>query len=302
MGRAATKEPVLYTEPQQYHGYPPLKKICNTQQGQTICRCQNSKPTMLKVISSLCIVILISVSSCKFVQVVTVTGDNMKLEKHLVYENDSVKVIYDLWTNQGILAFSIYNKMNRPIYIDWKKCSFILDNSKKLDYFVDFEKSDQVTYYDGYLFRNLLGKIGSSSVGIGSQTTVKSERITFIPPRSFIVSRKFKLTTGQYKLLNPTEELVPKSWRPNSKKKTKIKTLVFKNQVESPERFRNFLTFSTSEKFETEFYVENSLWVSQIMEMKRIQFLGPNRNGSVYRRADRFYHYSNASPDEDIVE
>lgn len=243
------------------------------------------------------IILILSLQSCRYVQVVTLAGNNSMLEKNLVFENDSVKIIYDIWAHQGILSFSIYNKMNRPLYIDWKKCSYILNNSKKLDYFVDFEKSEQLSYYQGYLYRGLFGGIGSSSVGVGTQTTVKSEKITFIPPKSYIVSSKFKLTTGQFELLNPMIEEVPNSWKPNSKKPTKIKRLDFTNQEDSPEKFRNFLTFSTSEKFESEFYVENSFWVSQIFEMKRKQFLGSNRDGGTYRQANRFYTYINSDPD-----
>jgi hypothetical protein len=256
---------------------------------------------MLKIISSLSFIILFSIQSCKYVQVVTLTGTNTTLDKYMTFENDSVKIVYDFWTHAGILSFAVYNKLNKPLYIDWKKCSFILGNSKKLDYYVDFEKSDQVTYYNGYLYKSLFGRIGSSSAGIGSQTTVKSERITFIPPHSSIGSSKFKLTRGYFRLLNPTVESVPKSWKPNSKKTTTVKRLEFKNLEESPERFRNFLTFSTSEKFETEFYVENSFWVSQIIEMKRPQFLGPNRNGSNFRQANRFYNYIETKPDILIV-
>ncbi len=252
---------------------------------------------MIKTFLRISIILILSLQSCRYVQVVSLAGNNTKLEKHLVFENDSVKIIYDIWAHQGILSFSVYNKMNKPLYIDWKKCSYILNNNKKLDYFVDFEKSEQVSYYQGYLYSGLFGVVGPSSVGVGTQTTFKSERITFIPPHSFIGSSKFKLTTGHYKLLNPVLEEVPKSWKSNSKKTTKIKRLDFANQEDSPEKFRNFLTLSTSEKFETEFYIENSFWVSQIFEMKRKQFLGRNRDGGTYLQANRFYTYLNSDPD-----
>ncbi|CAN5387242.1 hypothetical protein BH09BAC1_BH09BAC1_10260 [soil metagenome] len=50
-----------------------------------------------------------------------------------VYQNDSIAIIYSFWAEKGVLAFGIYNKLDRPIYFDWKKCSFV-SNDIKLNY------------------------------------------------------------------------------------------------------------------------------------------------------------------------
>jgi hypothetical protein len=252
---------------------------------------------MNKKNSSILFILIFLLSACRYVQVVTLESHNTKLERYLIYENDTLKVAYDLWAHHGILSFSIYNKLNKPLYIDWKKCSFILNNSKKLDYYVDMEKSDQISYYNGYLWYNYWGRPNTSSVSAGRQTTIKSERVTFIPPKASIGSSKFKLTKGYYILVNPKVEMVEKTWKPKSKKLTKIKKLEFADSQTSPEFFRNFLTFSTSEKFETEFYVENSFWVKEIVDMKRRQFLGAERTGSVFRSPNKFYNYLDNKPD-----
>ena len=50
--------------------------------------------------------------------------------------------------------------------------------------------------------------------------------------------------------------------------------------------FRNFLTLSTSEKFDREFYIDNGFYVSQIMQLDESHFLGK------YQYPDYEYPYS----------
>jgi uncharacterized protein YcfL len=35
-----------------------------------------------------------------------------------VYENDSLKITYSFWKAKGLMTFSIYNKLKKPLYID----------------------------------------------------------------------------------------------------------------------------------------------------------------------------------------
>jgi hypothetical protein len=64
----------------------------------------------------------------------TVATSKMEKEKdYYAFENDTLKIVYDFWAERGILFFSIYNKLDIPIYLDWKKCSFI-KNGDKYDY------------------------------------------------------------------------------------------------------------------------------------------------------------------------
>lgn len=63
----------------------------------------------------------IVIFSCKTVQVINVANTNLKKDNYLVYENDSIKITYDLWYHHGLVSFVIYNKLDIPLYIDWKK-------------------------------------------------------------------------------------------------------------------------------------------------------------------------------------
>ena len=46
------------------------------------------------------------------------------------YENDSIQVAYVFWGDNGLVGLFIHNKLNQPLYIDWKKCSFITGTTK----------------------------------------------------------------------------------------------------------------------------------------------------------------------------
>ena len=50
------------------------------------------------------------------------------------YENDTLKVTYSFWAEYGVMAMIIENKLNYPLYIDWKKSSYV-DRGHKLDYY-----------------------------------------------------------------------------------------------------------------------------------------------------------------------
>lgn len=121
-----------------------------------------------------------------------------------IYENDSLKITYSFWKEKGLMTFSIFNKLDEPLYIDWKKSSYI-DNSVKLNYWVDEEKSKALISYGSYFYDGPLLKPGytiSSTDGASFSSIVKVERITFIPPKSnYYRSQFYILPINFYKLV-----------------------------------------------------------------------------------------------------
>lgn len=190
-----------------------------------------------------------------------------------VYENDSLKVTYSFWKEKGLMTFSIYNKSDKPLYIDWKKSSYI-DNSVKLNYWIDEEKSKKRSVYRGYYYSGPLLKPGfaiSKTIGASTSSTVKEERITFIPPKSNYYRSQFYIMPNNSFKLNTNAEFdeVPRNDKP--KKKTKVYKATFTKQ-NSPLVFRNFLTFSFSEDFDSEFYVDNEFYIKQVLQMDERHF------------------------------
>ena len=124
----------------------------------------------MKKIFILIAISLIILSCSKNIQVYDTATTNTKLENdYWVFENDSIKLTYDFWRERGIMSFSLYNKEDKPIYVDWKNSSFI-HNSNKLNYWVDEEFSSLESYYSGYYYKGPLLKPGYT-VNAGVQNT-----------------------------------------------------------------------------------------------------------------------------------
>lgn len=223
----------------------------------------------------ICIITSVVVlSSCSVVQIYQVkpTTDAISQQgQYYVYENDTVKVTYSFWNDKGLLSYTFYNKLNIPIYIDWKKSCFIR-NGEKLDYWKDEVKTTAVSHTQGtsYLFSgyyNLLSGTSSTSVINGNQ--IKPERVIFIAPKSSITNVRFHLN------LNPASKLPAASAtvinNPSDNKSVSAKQQDY-SQDNTSVSFRNFITISTTENFEKEYYIDNSFYVSNIVQISTKDF------------------------------
>jgi hypothetical protein len=199
---------------------------------------------MKKFILALTLILIIS--SCK-VALLEVESNNTHIhEGKYSFKNDTIKVEYDFWFNEGVMGFSITNKLNTPIYIDWKKCSFLLGD-KKFDYWRDVELRKSVGFYSTYI-------INTPSY-FGSTTITKPERITFLPPGSKANFAVF--------IIMPKDHFISKfDLEPNES------PLEF-GANDSPIKFSNYITYSNKENFENEYYLKNDFHVSQIKVMKK---------------------------------
>lgn len=221
--------------------------------------------------------LLISCSK-EYIQIFDVAGTNGKLEKdNLVFENDTLKITYYFWEKRGVMEFQVYNKLSVPIYIDWKKSSFI-SNSNKLDYWYDGETilSEATTrnfYYTGPGF--FWNNYSTFQKGTTTTTTKKEkpERITFIPPKSNFNRTQFYLLSDENYKMDKSSEIKFEQRRDKPKKLTRVIQKEF-DLENSPVNFRNFLSLSTSEKFEKEFYVDNGFFVCKAAEMDIRHFRG----------------------------
>ena len=199
-----------------------------------------------------------------------------------IFDNDTVRIEYNFWGDKGILSFEIYNKLNTPIYIDWKKSSFI-QNSQKFDYWINQTITNSAGYSVGY-YRN-------SWLYQSTSATSNPERILFLAPKSFIKAERFNICSGA-SLLSKNSQMATISVPEHPGKMIKIKHQDYE-LTSSPLVFRNFITYSLTEKFENESYINNIFYVSKIYEMKRSEFL--NKVIQVDRRTRFVSSFSNPS-------
>lgn len=200
---------------------------------------------------------------CSKYQIFDTKTTDSKIENN-VFETDTVKITYYFWEDKGVMAFSIHNKLSKPIYIDWKNSSFI-HNGQKFDYWSDeiqtsgssltTSKSNLAfynSYYRGFWYNG--GGINSVSVQTSNSNSFKPERITFIPPKSSYSRSSFTLSNA-----------------PFSFDKRKEKTLEF-GHGNSPAIFRNYLAMSMTEKGTNYSFVDNEFYVVRVQEIKQRAF------------------------------
>lgn len=240
------------------------------------------KTNLYLIIFTACLVV-----GCKsYVQVYNTKSINAILENDFfVYETDTLKITYSFWAKGGVLSFVVFNKLNNPIYIDWKKSSYI-DNTNKLNYWVDIETTEIASFYGAYFYNGPTLRPGlklSQGYSVTGSTKLKPERITFIPPQSNYYRTQFYINPNSYFILDVPAESREVSRNDNPRKKTIIYEKVC-TKATSPLIFRNFLTFSLSEDFDHEFYVDNEFFLSKIMEMnfKHFKFIVGKKDGELY--------------------
>jgi len=224
---------------------------------------------------------IFSLGSCKtYIRLTETQSIGKDAVDNSVYENNDIKITYDMWSENGIMYFTLYNKTEKPLYIDWKRSVFIY-NSWKNNYWV--EKSTAEDFYV---------PVGTGkNISFQKRTsTVVQERYTFIPPKTYVavptsyyilgdVSQvDVKDENGKMKIMvtdlrhdkSATKEKVAKS---TGKGTTKVWTKSY-DAASSPHVFRNFLTYSKTENFANETNVENEFIVSKHTEMTTKNFLG----------------------------
>lgn len=174
------------------------------------------------------------------------------------------------------MSFSVYNKLEKPIYIDWKSSSFIY-NKNKLNYWIDEQRASITGYYRGYFYNGPLIKPGfaiNDGVQMATSTMVKPERVTFIPPKSFYYRSQFYLlpvANLKVDVKAAVRSTVPRNDYP--RKQTNVYEQNF-NPTTSPLTFRNYLAYSLSENVTNPQYVDNEFYLSSVKEMDYRHFLG----------------------------
>ena len=228
--------------------------------------------------------------SCKsYLQLIETRTTNTKIiDNKYVFENDSIKITYDFWKEKGLLSFTVYNKLKKPLYIDWKKSSYI-NNTVKLNYWEDEENTKTVGVQNSSTYRigrTLSGFTNTSSVS--SSLTTKPEKLTFVPPNSNYTRQQFYLLPNSFLKIpekNYTNEKVADINDPNNELTVFVKEFAKDN---APLIFRNFITFSYSDKFEKEFYLDNEFYISKVTKMEKRKFgtykYDPKLGSSFYLR------------------
>jgi hypothetical protein len=206
---------------------------------------------------------VLSGCSIKYLQYYrTESANTTKTDNNFIYENDSIRITYSFWSNGGVMSFNIFNKLDKPLYIDWKRSSFIID-SNNVYYYDDtvvsqsYNRIYYTTYYDWWLGTY-------SQPTSASSVTTHQIAATFLPPKTqfkqflpCIVNKNvaWQGFETQYQVRNDTR-----------RKQTKIFTQTF-SKDNSPINFRNFLTLSDDQDLKNAFTIDNAFYVAEMQAM-----------------------------------
>jgi hypothetical protein len=216
-----------------------------------------------------CLIVLLTVllGCAPNVQVVTLRGSNVQPDKEgLVLDNDTLTLRYNFASERGLMHISLVNKLNKPLYIDWKRSSFIIGQNK-VDYWYDVVDVHLSSNYSRYSTTTTL-----------NGTFARPEQISFVPPQTKLEKQQFiVMPSGQLRLEGTHTTVQEKAKWEDRKKPIDINVYNY-SSGQSPLTFRNYLTLSTDKDFKTEFTIDTKFWASDVKVLPRDHLLTQRTN------------------------
>jgi hypothetical protein len=185
------------------------------------------------------ITVIVLGTSCNRYYNVAVNGNVPKNEnKELIYENDTIKVVFSFVNSlhKPILQFEVFNKLETPLFVDWKN-TLLNYNNNNYSYY-DNSSSVQLTRSSSNK-NDFAGNIRTDNATeiILPKTSIRSKGITYL--------KKINLKDKQFKNIDKNS---PANY----------------NSSNSPNTFRLFITTSTNKNFTINNYTDCNFWVEQI--------------------------------------
>lgn len=222
------------------------------------------------------LVILAFLSACNPVyQSLTLSSDVVRLDsdQSFKFENDTLRVLYDFQSMNGALRFRIYNKLSKPLYINWKESAFILD-----DQFSTYWLDEYVT--NGYVYNKYFDWEGYFRLRGPYIFAVahRQDPVSFIPPASELAQFEYIVKPGS--AYNPVR--LKSLAEPNGVLEEKKKMQYRFEKERTPLKFRNYLTFSLDEAGSKKFAFTHTFWVSEVKQAPRSEMFGPSAENHAY--------------------
>jgi hypothetical protein len=194
------------------------------------------------------------------------------INKELIYEDDSILVKFNFWSNNGKINLKVYNKLGVPIYIDWSKSSVILNGNRNpmwedktsIKTVSSFESSNySISSNPRIYFSSISNSYGTSS---SLSSVTKDEKVTFLPSKSYeniskvyIMEKPLK-NLPEFKIAEQTPSLC------NDNSSITLSKINF-SKLDSPISFRILIVYSLSENMSQIKLVENEFYLKSISKM-----------------------------------
>jgi len=191
-------------------------------------------------------------------------------------ENSDLILNYNFWGFGGDLNFTITNKSDDPIFIDWEHSNFVF-NGYSYDYFNNEETMSltSVGVYEGKSISGLVdldysistitpgvqNNSQSMSASYSSGTFSKEKKNVQIPPKSYLQAKVVNLDFPWLKMKDDNVKF---------------------NKSNSPLIVRTYLGYSKTKDFEELQYIDNEFFVENVLETKP-------RVGRKLKSKEKFY-------------
>lgn len=158
-------------------------------------------------------------------------------------ENDSVKISYSFYGVNAPVEIQVYNKLNKPLYIDWQQSAVIVGDNA-----VSYSGND--VHISGTTSASAfrVGSVNSSAGNLSAVATLPKQ-VTFLPPHSRISNVPLTVVNGLLKVpdaaLASTQVYFVDTERGGSVP-VQAKAGTFSKET-SPLKFKSYLTMYTTE-------------------------------------------------------
>jgi hypothetical protein len=174
------------------------------------------------------------------------------------FQNSEVLLSYDFWNSNQMGYFKVYNKTDRPLYLDLDR-SHIIINGQSMDYYQDGEEKSSTRFVSSSYYYTTM-----QSAQVVKTVTSKMKKVVEIPPKSFVAFQGLQVLSAPIvdcDIAKINSKPVSKPFTPEN----------------SPLRFRNYLTYSTSPELLLPQVFENSFYAATISNMSELSFLGKSK-------------------------
>jgi hypothetical protein len=170
---------------------------------------------------------LLILTGCSSYQYVYIDSHLKKTEtKEFIHETDSFTIKYAFSGENFGVDITVFNKLDRPIYIDWNRSTLIINGIQE----------------DGSFYND--------------------NQIDSIPPNSYAAVTS-NILIDQFIDTTPLDSLGNKEVSNSRKAKSKIHLY---DENNTPIFFRNILALTTHENSSAPIYFDDSFWISEIFQ------------------------------------
>ena len=197
--------------------------------------------------------LLFVLPSCVSYQYVSLAGDlSQNDQQEFISENDTLRMLYSFNGANCPVTIDVYNKSDKPLYVDWNKSSVIINN---------------IAHSMNPNFSTITGAISLTDVQWGntvnySEGTIDGEishpnQVAFIPPLSSV--RVTPLNLMNDFLPDQPQDSVMKVNMYTSSGPVSVKKQIYSASA-TPLMFRCFITYADNPNFTDSRYSDHTFW------------------------------------------